>query len=75
MEQSGAGFSETSGDTQTFLGITISIDPVIKEKESIFKFAKFYLTREIIRSSRSKNINKPWPCKASPHYDFIRGQN
>ena len=58
-----------------FLGITISIDPVIKEKESIFKFAKFYLTREIIRSSRSKNINKPWPCKASPHYDFIRGQN
>ena len=76
MEQSAsAGFSETSGDTQTSLGITISIDPVIKEKESIFKFAKFYLTREIIRSSRSKNINKPWPCKASPHYDFIRGQN
>ena len=62
MEQSGAGFSETSGDTQNFLGITISIDPVIKEKESIFKFAEFYLTRETSRSSRSKNINKPWPC-------------
>ena len=40
MEQSAsAGFSKTSGDTQTFLGITMSIDPVIKEKESIFKFA------------------------------------
>ena len=75
MEQSGAGFSELQVTHKLFLGITMSIDPVINEKESIFKFAKFYLTCEIIRSSRSKNINKPWPCKASPHYDFIRGQN
>ena len=62
VQSASAGFSETSGDTPTSLGITISIDPVIKEKESIFKFAKFYLTRETSRSSRSKNINKPWPC-------------
>ena len=40
VQTASAGFSETSGDTLAFLGITISIDPVIKEKESIFKFAK-----------------------------------
>ena len=62
VQTASAGFSETSGDTLASLGTTISIDPVIKEKESMFKFTEFYLTRKTSRSSRSKNINKPWPC-------------
>jgi len=62
VQTASAGFSETSSDPLAFLGTTISIGPVIKEKEAIFKFTEFYLTRKTLRSSRSKNINKPWPC-------------
>ena len=40
VQTASAGFSETSGDTLAFLGTTISIGPVIKEKESIFKFTE-----------------------------------
>ena len=40
-----------------FLGITISIDQVITEKESIFKFTELHNS-----TSNQKNINNLWPC-------------